>query len=127
LQRNHNGDNLVRDEHEREMDSGVSVNQVGLVDGASPIGCWATRPTAWALVGPRGKEKRGWSAGPSQSLEGFWPMAIKRREKAFQFFKHFHKELSNLNSNQIQLSHGPYSQKIKYKSTHQPKIKYAAA
>jgi hypothetical protein len=77
------------------------VNRVSLVDGENPIGCWATRPTTWALVGPRGKEKRGWSAGPSRSLEGFRPMAIKRREKAFQFFKHLPKALSNLNSNQI--------------------------
>jgi hypothetical protein len=60
---------------------------VSLVDGEDPRGCWAIRPMTWALVGPLGKEKRGWSAGPSQSLEGFQPMAIKGREKGFPIFQ----------------------------------------
>jgi hypothetical protein len=36
------------------------------------------------VLGLAGK-KRGRPVGPSRSLEGFWPMAIRRREKYFQF------------------------------------------
>jgi hypothetical protein len=72
----------------------------------STVGTKATSRT-WAShalgcqLGCAGNKGEEGGLGRLQGKTGFQPMAIMIREKAFQFFKHFHKKLSNLSSNKI--------------------------